>query len=110
MFFYNTIFLYANSENYKLNYFHRSDSSKLRKKALHTKAATANAFCHDNLMDFDKKFCGFMKFRAESKIVFDVFRNTVYSSSFEQDYPTKLSQTLDGLAKFLNTESLTSIL
>ena len=106
MFFYNTIFLYANSENYKLNYFRRSDSSKLRKKALRTKAATANAFCHDNLMDFDEKFCGFMKFREESKIVFDVFRNTVYNSSFEQDYPTKLSQTLDGLAEFLKIHKL----
>lgn len=106
MFFYNTILLYANSETYKLNYFHRSDSSTLRKKALRTKTATANAFCHDNLMDFDKKFCCFMKFRTESKIVFDVFRNTVYSSSFEQDYPTKLSQTLDGLVKFLKIHEI----
>lgn len=106
MFFYNTIFLYANSEKYKLNYFHRSDSSKLRKKALHTKSAVTNAFCHDNLMDFDKKFCSFMKFRTESKIVFDVFRNTVYSSSFEQDYPTKLSQTLDGLTEFLKIHNV----
>lgn len=106
MFFYSTIFLYTKSETYKLNYFHRSDSSKLRKKALRTKAATANAFCHDNLIDFDKKFCSFMKFRTESKIVFDVFRNTVYNSSFEQDYPTKLSQTLDGLAKFLNIHKI----
>lgn len=53
-------------------------------------------------------FENFIKFRKDSGIIFDIILNTVYSQSFEEDYPLRLSQCIDGMIgekSFINRKS-----
>lgn len=51
-----------------------------------------------NLSHTFNKWC---KFRSDSGIIYDIFKQTVYSNSFEEDYPLRFTQCLDGLMVFL---------
>ena len=53
------------------------------------------------LVSFDKTFKNWCDFRSSSGIIFDIFMQTVYSQTFEEDYPLRLSQCLEGLIHFL---------
>lgn len=101
MFFYDTFILSYNEKKYKYKSFRRSNNSNLRKKSLKTSNSNINIFCSNQLDDFGKLFEKFVQFREDSGIIFDVFRSTVYSQSFREDYPLRLSQTIEGLANFL---------
>ena len=101
MFFYDTFILYCNKRQYKYKNFKRSNNTDLRKKNLKTSKNRINIFCADPLDDFEMLFKKFLDFREKSGIVFDVFRSTVYSNSFREDYPLRLSQTMEGLANYL---------
>lgn len=101
MFFYDTFILSYNEKQYKYKSFRRSNNSNLRKKSLKTSNSNINIFCSNQLDDFGKLFEKFVQFREDSGIIFDVFRSTVYSQSFREDYPLRLSQTIEGLANFL---------
>lgn len=101
MFFYDTFILYCNKRQYKYKNFKRSNNTDLRKKNLKTSKNRINVFCADPLDDFEVLFEKFLDFREKSGIVFDVFRSTVYSNSFREDYPLRLSQTMEGLANYL---------
>lgn len=46
-------------------------------------------------------FNNWCKFRSNSGIIFDIFKQTVYSNSFEEDYPLRFTQCLEGLMIFL---------
>ncbi len=102
MFFYDTFTLSYNEKQYKYKSFRRSNNSNLRKKKLITSNRNINIFCSNQLDDFGKLFEKFVQFREDSGIIFDVFRSTVYSQSFREDYPLRLSQTIEGLANFLD--------
>lgn len=101
MFFYNTFTLYSNGNTNKLVYFMRSDNSQLRRKSLCTKSKNGKLFCNHAWHDIGNAFGKFVEFRNNSGILFDVFRTTVYSNTFLEDYPLRFSQTLEGLANFL---------
>ncbi len=101
MFFYDTFILSYNEKQYKYKSFRRSNNANLRKKSLKTSNSNINIFCSNPFDDFGKLFEKFVQFREKSDIIFDVFRSTVYSQSFREDYPLRLSQTIEGLANFL---------
>ena len=101
MFFYDTFTLSYNGKQYKYKSFRRSNNSNLRKKKLVTSNSNINIFCSNPFDDSGKLFEKFVQFREDSGIIFDVFRSTVYSQSFREDYPLRLSQTIEGLANFL---------
>lgn len=101
MFFYDTLILSYNGKQYKYKSFRRSNNANLRKKSLKTSNSNINIFCSNPFDDFGKLFEKFVQFREDSGIIFDVFRSTVYSQSFREDYPLRLSQTIEGLANFL---------
>lgn len=100
MFFYDTFILSYNGKQYKYKSFRRSNNANLRKKSLKTSNSNINIFCSNPFDDFGKLFEKFVQFREDSGIIFDVFRSTVYSQSFREDYPLRLSQTLEGLSNY----------
>lgn len=99
MFFYDRLTVFVGENQYVLKCFNRTDNRELRKRSLRTKDKKSNDFCNKALNG--KNFINFMTFREESGIVFDVFRTTAYSNSFREDYPLRLSQTMEGLANYL---------
>ena len=101
MFFYDTFDLSYKDKMYKLKSYGRSNTSELRKDALRTKNGTCWSYCLEALYDLENNFAKFIEFREKSGIIFDVFRNTVYSKSFREDYPLRLSQTMEGLANYI---------
>ena len=52
-------------------------------------------------LSFRNTFNNWCKFRSDSGIIFDIFKQTVYSNSFEEDYPLRFTQCLEGLMIFL---------
>lgn len=101
MFFYDTFDLSYKDKTYKLRSYGRSNTSELRKDALRTKNGTCWSYCLEALYDLENNFAKFIEFREKSGIIFDVFRSTVYSKSFREDYPLRLSQTMEGLANYI---------
>ena len=101
MFFYDTFDLSYKDKTYKLKSYGRSNTSELRKDTLRTKNGTCWSYCLGALYDLENNFAKFIEFREKSGIIFDVFRSTVYSKSFREDYPLRLSQTMEGLANYI---------
>ena len=101
MFFYDRLNVCVGDDSYVIKCFNRANNGESRKKSLYTKGINtkSNDFCNKALNG--KNFINFMTFREESGIVFDVFRTTAYSNSFREDYPLRLSQTMEGLANYL---------
>ena len=96
---YSTLSVYIEEKSYNLNLYLRGNSEKARNNSLRTENVRCNASC---LKAFNEvEFTQFLDFRKSSDIIFDVFRTTVYSNTFREDYPLRLSQTLDGLANYL---------
>lgn len=58
----------------------------------------------DNLeyrkINYEKSFEEYIKFREDSGLIFDIFLNTVYSQSFEEDYPLRFSQCIEGVMEY----------
>ena len=52
------------------------------------------------MREYEKSFRNYVKFRKDSGLIFDIFLNTVYSQSFEEDYPLRLSQCVDGIMDY----------
>lgn len=102
LFFYDTFVLYCKENQYKYKSFTRSNTENLRKNNLRTSKNNVKILCSIPFNDFEKLFENFMDFRDKSGIIFDVFRSTIYSQSFREDYPLRLSQTMEGLANYLN--------
>lgn len=101
MFFYDTFCLYSKEQAYKYKSFIRSNDKELRKNSLKTIIKSAGNFCEKQNDEIEKNFNNFVSFREKSGIIFDVFRTTVYSNSFREDYPLRLSQVMEGLANYL---------
>ena len=101
MFFYDRLNVCVGEDSYVIKCFNRANNGESRKKSLYTKRINtkSNDFCNKALDG--KNFSNFMTFRKKSGIVFDVFRTTIYSDSFREDYPLRLSQTMEGLANYL---------
>lgn len=99
MFFYDTFDLYCKNKNYKLKSYCHTNLSALRSEQLRTKNAKCKTIWYNN---YKNLFANFVNFREESGIIFDVFRSTIYSQSFREDYPLRLSQTMEGLANYLS--------
>lgn len=102
MFSYDTFRLYKEGQVYKYKSFMRSNDIDSRKSNLKTSNATVNSYCSIYYDDIEKHFNKFVIFREDSGIIFDVFRSTIYSKSFREDYPLRLSQVMEGLANYLN--------
>lgn len=102
MFFYDRLIVYVGENSYVLKCFNRANNGESRKKSLYTKSTNTKSkvFCIKALNS--KNFISFMTFREDSGIIFDVFRTTAYSNSFREDYPLRLSQTMEGLANYLD--------
>lgn len=99
MFSYNTLSVYIGGSSYTLKCYLRANYAKsrrsdLRTNGFHSKIFYGDIFTEDN-------FAKFLHFREDSRFIFDVFRTTVYSNTFREDYPLRLSQTLDGLSDYL---------
>lgn len=100
MFFYDTLSVYIGENSYKLKHYLQVYNAKSRRNGPRTKDINSNVFCKKAFNEAD--FALFFNFRNNSNFIFDVFRTTVYSDSFREDYPLRLSQTLEGLANYLN--------
>ena len=99
MFFYDTLSVFIEGNPYTLKYYLRANYAKSRRSNLRTNDFHSRIFC-GNAFNEDN-FASFLIFRKDSDIIFDVFRTTVYSDTFREDYPLRLSQTLEGLANYL---------
>lgn len=102
MFFYDTFRLYNEEQSYKYKSYMRSNDIDLRKSNLKTSKTSINIFCNNPNDNIENIFNKFVVFRENSGIIFDVFRSTIYSKSFLEDYPLRLSQVTEGLANYLN--------
>ena len=101
MLLYNTITLYQGEKQYRYQTYRRSNNNDLNRSNIRTKPKDISVFCSKSFSEHKKTFCNFLEFREKSGIVFDVFRTTIYSKSFREDYPLRLSQTMEGLANYL---------
>lgn len=106
MFFYNTLSVHIGGNSYELKHYLQVNYAKSRKRGLRTKDIRSNAFCKKAFDD--TAFMSFLDFRKGSGFIFDVFRTTVYSDTFREDYPLRLSQTLEGLANYLGIADTTN--
>lgn len=98
MFFYDFFTVYTKKGTFRLKSFLRQDLAQNRNAAPRTANKT---YIQSNNQTIQSDFSKFIKFREKSGIIFDVFRTTIYSNSFREDYPLRLSQILEGLANFL---------
>lgn len=99
MFFYDTLSVFIGENSYILKHFLQANDSKSRNMSLRTEDVTCNRFSKNAFNE--NNFASFLKFRTDSDFIFDVFRTAVYSDTFREDYPLRLSQTLEGLADYL---------
>lgn len=100
MLFYDTLSVFIGDKEYILKHYLRTNDAKSRKRSLRTNEFNSNAFCINAFNE--NNFTSFMDFRTKSGFIFDVYRTTVHSDTFREDYPLRLSQTLEGLANYLN--------
>ncbi len=107
MFFYDMITLNINGKSYRLDYYLRANNQDKRKRNLRTSDSKSNVFCAQLANNFGEHFENFLKFRSDSGFIFDVFRTTVHSITFIEDYPLRLSQTMEGLANYLGIADTT---
>lgn len=50
--------------------------------------------------DYKTSLKNFIVFRENSGLIFDIFLSTVYSQSFEEDYPLRFSQCIEGVMNY----------
>lgn len=93
MFYYDKIILSNDDNEYILNVCNRRKYN--RKWSLYS--IENKKYTIDEIDKFEE----FIKFRKESELIFDLFKTIVYSNSFMEDYPLRLSQLLEGLSNFL---------
>lgn len=103
MFSYDTFKVSSRDKQYEVISHIHGNNIALRRGKLKTKYGSWNGSITLELSsgNIKEEFPKFVKFRDESGIIFDVFRCTVYSQSFREDYPLRLSQITEGLANFL---------
>ena len=103
MFSYDTFKVFSFDKQYEVISHIHGNNIALRREKLKTKYGSWDRSITLELSrrNIKEEFPKFVKFRDESGIIFDVFRCTVYSQSFREDYPLRLSQITEGLANFL---------
>lgn len=102
LFCYDTFTIYSDNEQYK---FIMSTMPKERKRKwrLYTDTEIQNKLVSNptTISVNEDEFNKFLQFRKNSHFIFDLFKRTVYSDTFTEDYPLRLSQIIDGLTNFL---------
>ncbi len=99
---YNTLYIYTKNKTYMIKTNRRIFNDKIHCWYCKEDKEEHIRFFNSKYLDFNQRdFANFVKFRKDSGFIFDVFRTTIYSDSFIEDYPLRLSQTLEGLANFL---------
>lgn len=105
LFCYDTFDIYSDNEQYK---FIMSNNPKERKRKwqLYTDIEIQNRLVSNptTISVNGDEFNKFLKFRKDSHFIFDLFKTSVYSDTFAEDYPLRLSQITEGLAKFFKIE------
>lgn len=105
LFCYDTFDIYSDNEQYKFIMLNNPKERK-RKWHLYTDVEIQNRLVSNptTISVNGDEFNKFLKFRKDSHFIFDLFKTSVYSDTFAEDYPLRLSQITEGLAKFFKIE------
>ena len=105
LFCYDTITIYSDNEQYKF-IMPTKPKERKRKWPLYTDMEIQNKLVSNptTISVNEDEFNKFLQFRKDSHFIFDLFKTSVYSDTFVEDYPLRLSQITEGLAKFLGIE------
>lgn len=102
LFCYDTFTIYSDNEQYKF-IMPTKPKERKRKWRLYTDMEIQNKLVSNptTISVNEDEFNKFLQFRKDSHFIFDLFKRTVYSDTFTEDYPLRLSQIIDGLTNFL---------